>query len=76
MQIMIIIIIIIIKKTLTRTVQYLREYSHFSYDLIKALTTDNYSLMSKSFEINIILVDLCIDMVFSVDIWSLYVLVC
>ena len=47
MQIMIIIIIIIIiKKTLTRTVQYLREYSHFSYDLIKALTTDNYSLMS------------------------------
>ena len=62
-------------KTLTRTVQYLREYSHFSYDHIKALTTDNYSLMSKSFEINIILVDLCIDMVLSVDIWSLYVLV-
>ena len=32
-------------KTLTRTVQYLREHSHFSYDHIKALTTDNYSLM-------------------------------
>ena len=36
------------KKTLTRTVQYIREYNHFSYDHIKALTTVNYSLMSKS----------------------------
>ena len=36
------------KKTLTRTVRYVREYNHFSYDHIKALTTVNYSLMSKS----------------------------
>ena len=30
------------KKRLTRTVQYVREYNHFSYDHIKALTTVNY----------------------------------
>ena len=30
------------KKRLTRAVQYVREYNHFSYDHIKALTTVNY----------------------------------